>query len=34
MLPLYATMVIVLLLVTYVPDISLLLPRLLMGYGA
>ena len=29
MLPLYATMVIVLLLVTYVPDISLLLPRLL-----
>ena len=34
MLPLYATMVIVLLLVTYIPDISLLLPRLLMGYGA
>ena len=34
MLPLYLTMVIVLMLVTYFPDISLLLPRLLMGYGA
>ena len=34
MLPLYLTMVIVLMLVTYIPDISLLLPRLLMGYGA
>ena len=33
MLPLYAVMVIVLLLVTYIPDISLLLPRLLMGYA-
>ena len=34
MLPLYAVMVAVLLLVTYIPDISLLLPRLIMGYGA
>ena len=33
MLPLYAVMVIVLLLVTYIPSISLLLPRLLMGYA-
>ena len=33
MLPLYAVMVIVLMLVTYIPDISLLLPRLLMGYA-
>ena len=33
MLPLYAVMVVVLLLVTYIPDISLLLPRLLMGYA-
>ena len=30
MLPLYAVMVVTLLLVTYIPDISLLLPRLLM----
>lgn len=34
MMPLYLTMVIVLMLVTYIPDVSLLLPRLLMGYGA
>ena len=34
MLPLYAVMVGVLLLVTYIPDIALLLPRLIMGYGA
>ncbi len=34
MLPLYSVMVIVLLLVTYIPDISLILPRLLMSYGA
>ena len=34
MMPLYVTMVIVLMLVTYIPDVSLLLPRLLMGYGA
>ena len=34
MLPLYAVMVIVLLLVTYIPNISLFLPRVLMGYGA
>ena len=34
MLPLYAVMVIVLMLVTYVPSIALILPRLLMGYGA
>lgn len=33
MLPLYAVMVIVLLLVTYIPDISLILPKLLMSYG-
>ncbi|MBQ8617012.1 MAG: TRAP transporter large permease [Clostridia bacterium] len=33
MLPLYAVMVIVLLLVTYIPDIALLLPRLVMGYA-
>ncbi|MDO5377499.1 MAG: TRAP transporter large permease [Clostridia bacterium] len=33
MLPLYAVMVIVLLLVTYIPDIALILPKLLMGYG-
>ncbi|MCI6374926.1 MAG: TRAP transporter large permease, partial [Clostridiales bacterium] len=33
MLPLYAVMIVVLLLVTYIPDISLLLPRLLMGYA-
>ena len=33
MLPLYAVMVIVLLLVTYIPDIALVLPRVLMGYG-
>ena len=33
MLPLYAVMVIVLLLVTYIPSISLLLPRVLMGYA-
>ncbi len=31
MMPLYLTMVIVLMLVTYIPDVSLLLPRLLMG---
>ena len=34
MLPLYAVMVIVLLLVTYVPDIALILPKIVMGYGA
>ncbi|MGN0995471.1 MAG: TRAP transporter large permease [Candidatus Ventricola sp.] len=34
MLPLYGVMVAVLLLVTYIPDIALLLPRLIMGYGA
>lgn len=34
MLPLYFVMVAVLLLVTYIPDISLILPKLLMGYGA
>jgi len=34
MLPLYAVMVVVLLLVTYVPDIALILPKMLMGYGA
>lgn len=34
MLPLYAVMVAVLLLVTYIPEISLLMPRLIMGYGA
>ena len=33
MLPLYAVMVIVLLCVTYIPDIALILPRLLMGYA-
>ena len=33
MLPLYAVMIIVLLLVTYIPDIALVLPRMLMGYG-
>ncbi|MBR5287017.1 MAG: TRAP transporter large permease [Clostridia bacterium] len=33
MLPLYAVMVIVLLSVTYIPDIALILPKLLMGYG-
>ena len=32
MLPLYAVMVAVLLLVTYIPGISLALPRMLMGY--
>lgn len=34
MMPLYLVMVAVLLLVTYVPDTALLLPRLIMGYGA
>ncbi len=34
MLPLYAVMVAVLLLVTYIPEVSLLMPRLIMGYGA
>ena len=33
MLPMYATMVIVLLLVTYVPAVSMTLPRIVMGYG-
>lgn len=33
MLPLYAVMVIVLLLVTYIPSIALFLPRVLMGYA-
>lgn len=33
MLPLYTVMVIVLLLVTYIPDIALFLPRVLMNYG-
>ncbi|MDO5298775.1 MAG: TRAP transporter large permease [Clostridia bacterium] len=33
MLPLYAVMVIVLLLVTYIPEIALTMPRMLMGYG-
>ena len=33
MMPLYLVMIAVLLLVTYIPDISLLLPRLLMGYA-
>ena len=33
MLPLYAVMVVVLLLVTYIPGISLSLPRMLMGYA-
>ena len=32
MLPLYAVMVVVLLLVTYIPDIALFLPKMLMGY--
>ena len=34
MLPMYAVMVIVLLLVTYVPSIAMTLPRIVMGYGA
>ncbi|MBQ7785951.1 MAG: TRAP transporter large permease [Clostridia bacterium] len=34
MLPMYAVMVIVLLLVTYVPAIAMTLPRIVMGYGA
>ncbi len=33
MLPLYAVMVGMLLLVTYIPSISLLLPKIIMGYG-
>lgn len=33
MLPLYAVMVIVLMLVTYIPSITLFLPRVLMGYA-
>lgn len=33
MLPLYAVMVIVLMLVTYIPSIALFLPRVLMGYA-
>lgn len=33
MLPLYAVMVVVLLLVTYIPSIALTLPRLIMSYG-
>lgn len=33
MLPLYGVMVICLLLVTYIPDIALFLPRVIMGYG-
>ena len=33
MLPLYAVMVIVLLLVTYIPGIALALPRMVMGYA-
>ena len=32
MLPLYAVMVICLLLVTYIPDIALFLPKVVMGY--
>ena len=34
MMPLYLVMIAVLLLVTYVPDTALLLPRRMMGYGA
>ena len=34
MMPLYLVMIAVLLLVTYIPDTALLLPRMLMGYGA
>ncbi|MBQ7825343.1 MAG: TRAP transporter large permease [Clostridia bacterium] len=34
MLPLYAVMVVCLMLVTYIPDIALFLPRVVMGYGA
>ena len=34
MLPMYAVMVIVLLLVTYVPAVAMTLPRIVMGYGA
>ena len=34
MMPLYLVMIAVLLLVTYVPDTALLLPRMMMGYGA
>lgn len=34
MMPLYLVMIVVLLLVTYVPDTALLLPRMMMGYGA
>ena len=33
MLPMYIAMIITLLLVTFIPQISLLLPQLLMGYG-
>ena len=32
-LPFYLCMIATLLLVTFIPDVSLLLPRLLMGYG-
>ena len=32
MLPLYFVMVVVLMLVTYIPDIALILPKLMMGY--
>lgn len=34
MLPLYGVMIIVLLLVTYIPEIALFLPRVVMGYAA
>ena len=33
MLPMYIAMIITLLLVTFIPQISLFLPQLLMGYG-
>jgi TRAP-type C4-dicarboxylate transport system permease large subunit len=33
LLPLYAVLFTLLLVVTYVPEISLFLPRLLLGYG-
>ena len=33
MLPMYIAMIITLLLVTFIPKISLFLPQLLMGYG-
>ena len=34
LLPLYAVLMVLLMVVTYVPEISLFLPRLLLGYGA